>query len=60
MKAQLITAIQQRMLPYLNNEQLGLLTNALEQCLKNVKVEEETTAFPEKHMDMVLKPSKLL
>lgn len=38
MKEQLITEVQQQMLPYLNNEQLRKLRTAMEHCLQTVQI----------------------
>ena len=38
MKEQLITAVQQQLLPYLNNEQLGKLRAAMEYCLHGMEI----------------------
>ena len=38
MKEQFITEVQQRMLPYLNNEQLQHLQEALEYCLRGIEM----------------------
>ena len=43
MKDQLITEVQQRMLPYLNNEQLQKLREAMEYCLHGMEI---TTTDP--------------
>lgn len=40
MKEQLITEVQQQMLPYLNNEQLKQLRAAIEYCLRGVEIVE--------------------
>lgn len=38
MKEQLISQVQQRMLPYLNNEQLSKLRTAMEYCLHGLEI----------------------
>ena len=38
MKNQLITEVQQQMLPYLNNEQLRKLRAAMEFCLQGLEI----------------------
>ena len=38
MKDQLITEVQQQMLPYLNNEQLRMLRTAMEFCLHGLVI----------------------
>ena len=38
MKEQLIRAVQQQMLPYLNNEQLQKLREAMEYCLHGMEI----------------------
>ena len=40
MKDQLITEVQQQMLPYLNNEQLRKLRAALEFCLHGMEISQ--------------------
>lgn len=44
MKEQLITEVQQQMLPYLNNEQLKQLRAAMEYCMRGVEITEASHA----------------
>ena len=58
MKEQLIQEIQRKMLPYLNNEQLLQLGDALTEALQGVSVSYED-ATPKKEERMPLKRSLL-
>ena len=53
MNEQFINEIQRRMLPYLNNEQLKQLGNALEDALQGVTITYEETHNEEKQADLV-------
>lgn len=51
MKTQLIKEVQQRMLPYLNNEQLQHLQDALEYCLHGVEISSADQPQEHEHTD---------
>lgn len=53
MNKQFINEIQRRMLPYLNNEQLKHLGNALEEVLQGATVTYEETHHEGKQADLV-------
>ena len=53
MKKQFITDVQQRMLPYLNNEQLQHLQETLEYCLHNVEITSDDQPSRQDHTDAV-------
>ena len=53
MKKQFITEVQQRMLPYLNNEQLQHLQETLEYCLHNVEITADDQPSRQDHTDAV-------
>lgn len=53
MKEQLITEIQQQMLPYLNNEQLNKLRYALEFCFHNIEVAKSEESQKNEQIDLV-------
>ena len=53
MKTQLIKEVQQRMLPYLNNEQLQHLQDALEYCLHGVELASSDQPQEQEHTDSV-------
>ena len=53
MKKQFITEVQQRMLPYLNNEQLQHLQETLEYCLHNVEITADDQPSRKDHTDAV-------
>lgn len=53
MKEQLITEVQQQMLPYLNNEQLCKLRAAMEYCLRNIELAELEQVKNEEQSDMI-------
>lgn len=53
MKEQLITEIQQQMLPYLNNEQLNKLRYALEFCFHNIEVAKSEESQKIEQTDLV-------
>lgn len=53
MKKQFITEVQQRMLPYLNNEQLQHLQETLEYCLHNVEITANDQPSRQDHTDAV-------
>lgn len=53
MKKQFITEVQQRMLPYLNNEQLRHLQEALEYCLHDVEITADDQPPRQDHTDAV-------
>lgn len=52
MKEQLITEVQQRMLPYLNNEQLHKLRMAMEHCLCGMEIVQPDQAQKQEQPDM--------
>lgn len=51
MKDQLITEVQQQMLPYLNNEQLRKLRTAMEFCLHGLEVTQSDQQQEQEHTD---------
>ena len=53
MKTQFITEVQQRMLPHLNNEQLQLLQEALEYCLRGIEISAADQPQDKEQPDMV-------
>lgn len=53
MKTQFIKEVQQRMLPYLNNEQLQHLQEALEYCLHGVEIAAADQPKEQEHTDAV-------
>ena len=53
MKEQLITEVQQKMLPYLNNEQLYKLQIAMEQCLQRVEITLTDNSHEQEQPDMI-------
>ena len=53
MKDQLITEVQQQMLPYLNNEQLRKLRTAMEFCLHGIEITQSNQQQEQKHTDVV-------
>ncbi len=53
MKTQFIKEVQQRMLPYLNNEQLQHLQEALEDCLHGVEIASADHQEEQEHTDAV-------
>ena len=53
MKEQLIQEIQRKMLPYLNNEQLLQLGDALAEALRGVSVNYENVATKQNEQDPV-------
>ena len=53
MKEKIITEVQQRMLPYLNNEQLQHLHKALEYCLSGIEMSAADQPQEKIHPDMV-------
>ena len=53
MKEQLITEVQQKMLPYLNNEQLYKLQIAMEQCLQRVEITPADNLHKQEQPDMI-------
>ena len=53
MKKQFITEVQQRMLPYLNNEQLQHLQETLEYCLHNVEITADDQPSRQDHTEAV-------
>lgn len=53
MKKQFITEVQQRMLPYLNNEQLQHLQEVLEYCLHDVEITADDQPSRQDHSDAV-------
>lgn len=53
MKEQLITEVQQRMLPYLNNEQLRKLRMAMEHCLCGMEIVQPDQPQKQEQSDMV-------
>lgn len=52
MKEQLITEVQQQMLPYLNNEQLCKLRSVIENCLYGVEIVQADQSQEQAHPDM--------
>ena len=53
MKNQLITEVQQQMLPFLNNEQLHKLRAAIENCLNGLEIVQATPHQEKEQPDMV-------
>ena len=53
MKEQLITEVQQKMLPYLNNEQLYKLQMVMEQCLQGVEITLSNNPHEQEQPDMI-------
>ena len=53
MKEQLISSIQQHMLPYLNNEQLSRLRHVMEHCLHGLTVGKSDEISPSEPPDVV-------
>lgn len=53
MKEQLITEVQQKMLPYLNNEQLHKLQIAMEQCLQGLEITLANDPHEQEQPDMI-------
>ena len=53
MKEQLISEVQQQMLPYLNNEQLHLLRSAMEYCLHGIEITQVEESLPNEQPDVV-------
>ena len=53
MKEQLISEVQQQMLPYLNNEQLRKLRTAMEFCLHGIEITQSNQQQEQKHTDVV-------
>ena len=53
MKEKIITEVQQRMLPYLNNEQLQHLQEALEYCLQGTEIKVAEQPQEKAKIDMV-------
>ena len=53
MKTQFITEVQQRMLPHINNEQLQLLQEALEYCLRGIEISAADQPQDKEQPDMV-------
>ena len=53
MKEQLITEVQQKMLPYLNNEQLYKLQIAMEQCLQGLEITLANDPHEQEQPDMI-------
>ena len=53
MKEQLITAVQQQLLPYLDNEQLHRLRAALEHCLHGAKIVLADQSQEQEQPDMI-------
>jgi len=53
MKKQFITEVQQRMLPYLNNEQLQHLQEALEYCLNSIEIAASNQPQEQERIDAV-------
>ena len=53
MKEQLITEVQQQMLPYLNNEQLQKLREAMEYCLHGMKIIATGHRQTQEHLDTI-------
>lgn len=53
MKEQLISEVQQQMLPYLNNEQLHRLRSAMEYCLHGIEITQVEESLPNEQPDVV-------
>ena len=53
MKEQLISEVQQQMLPFLNNEQLRKLRTAMEYCLHGVEISQSVQQQEREHTDVV-------